>query len=249
MLLEVKNLEKRYKSHMVLKRISFCMAKGEVLGILGPNGAGKSTLLSILSGIMPYDSGKVMLYGMNISSSNKLLKSRIGIVPQEICLYPDLTGSENLRFFGGLYGFKGRTLESKVNHALYFTGMDEYKDLLVSRYSGGMKRRLNIACGIVHDPEFIILDEPTVGVDIQSRCRILQCIHKLTEKGASLIYTSHNFREASAICTRLLIMDSGKIIYELNKHNNEFAEYKLEEIFFRLSKLDSRNREDLKWFL
>lgn len=217
-LLEVKNLEKSYGSKKVVNNISFNVCEGEILGLLGPNGAGKSTTLNILSSLYKYN-GSVKFLGRELQSGGKINKKYIGIVPQDIALFEELSAWENVEFFASLYGLKGEKLKERVNEALEFVGLlDKSKDL-PSTFSGGMKRRLNIACSIAHKPKLLIMDEPTVGIDPQSRNHILQSVKKLNEEGVSIIYTSHYMEEIESVCDRIIIMDKGKIISEGDKNS------------------------------
>jgi ABC-2 type transport system ATP-binding protein len=191
MILEVKNLIKRYNDFLALDHINLSINEGEIFGLLGPNGAGKTTTISILSGLTKYDGGEVKFMGKDIRRHEMDVKREIGIVPQEIALFDDLTTHENLDYFGRLYGLKGKLLKERIDEALIFTGLTDRRKDRPKKFSGGMKRRLNIACAIVHHPKLIIMDEPTVGIDPQSRNHILQSIKELNRMGSTIIYTSH----------------------------------------------------------
>lgn len=217
MILEVKNLIKRYGDFLALDHINFHIKEGEIFGLLGPNGAGKTTTISILSGLTMYDGGEVEFLGKEIKRNEMEVKQELGIVPQDIALFEDLTAHENLDYFGRLYGLRGKLLRERIDEALEFTGlMDKRKDF-PKGFSGGMKRRLNIACAILHHPKLIIMDEPTVGIDPQSRNHILQSIKKLNEMDSTIIYTSHYMEEIEEICTRIAIVDQGRVIAQGTK--------------------------------
>lgn len=208
--IEVKNITKEYGNHVAVDGINLEIQTGEIYGILGPNGAGKSTLIGMICGLIKKDSGEV-IYEEGAANIRKW-KENIGIVPQDFALYWDLTVEENISFFCSLYGYKGSELKSRTKETLDFVELTEVKDKRASELSGGMKRRLNIGCAISHSPKLIIMDEPTVGIDPQSRNHILKSILKLREEGATVIYTSHYMQEVDDICDRIAIIDNGKII-------------------------------------
>lgn len=206
-ILEIKNLKKSFKDVNAVNGISMSAEKGEILGILGPNGAGKSTTISCILGIINPDSGAVVYGGNN---TLKKWKQHIGFVPQELAIYDELTAEENVRFFCALYG--GGNLNEKVDKALDFVGLNDVRKKKAGTFSGGMKRRLNLACGIAHEPDLIIMDEPTVGIDPQSRNHILENVKKLNQQGATILYTTHYMPEAEEICDRLVVVDHGQVI-------------------------------------
>ncbi|SKC81383.1 ABC transporter ATP-binding protein [Maledivibacter halophilus] len=211
-LLKVIDLKKHYKNIKAVGGISFEVKRGEVFGLLGPNGAGKSTTISIISTLIAPDYGDVLYKGESVIKSPKNLQKNLGVVPQEIALYPTLTGYENLRFFGNIYGLTGRLLKQRIEEVSEIIGIkDRLKDK-VEKYSGGMKRRINIGAALLHRPELLIMDEPTVGIDPQSRNHILDTVLELNRKGMTIIYTSHYMEEVEYLCTRISIMDKGKII-------------------------------------
>ncbi|QNO15845.1 ABC transporter ATP-binding protein [Alkalicella caledoniensis] len=212
MIANLENVIKRYKNKVVLDNVSFEIHKGEIIGLLGPNGAGKTTAIRALAGLIDIESGDIKLMGKKQSINNLKLKANIGLVTQEVTVFEELTAAENLRFFGGLYGLKGAELNKRVEEALEFVGLTERAKQYPKTFSGGMSRRLNIACALVHQPEFIIMDEPTVGIDPQSRNYILESVKRLAAKGTTVLYTSHYMEEVQAISTRILIMDQGHII-------------------------------------
>ncbi len=216
-IVEVKNLEKGYKDKKAVKEISFNVRQGEILGFLGPNGAGKSTTINILSTALKADGGEIKFDGQNVKENSLRVKKNIGIVPQDLAIYEDITAEKNVRFFASLYGLKGEILNEKVKEALEFVGLYDRKADKAKTFSGGMKRRLNIACAIAHNPKLIIMDEPTVGIDPQSRNHILDSIKKLQKRGATIIYTTHYMEEVEEISDRIIIMDHGTIIAEGTK--------------------------------
>jgi ABC-2 type transport system ATP-binding protein len=208
-IVNISNLRKSFSDVKAVDGVSITVEAGEVHGILGPNGAGKSTTMNCLTGLISYDDGSVTFEdGQTISG----WKRNIGYVPQDLAIYPDLSAEENVRFFCSLYGFKGSELKRKVEEALDFVGLLEVKRKKASEFSGGMKRRLNLACGIVHSPKLIIMDEPTVGIDPQSRNRILENVRALNEKGATIIYTTHYMPEVEEICNKITVIDHGKVV-------------------------------------
>lgn len=208
----IKNLVKNYGDFCAVDNLSFSVNEGEIFGLLGPNGAGKSTTMNVMSTLSDYTGGKITIGGMDINKEREKVKRIIGVVPQEIAVYPYLTAEENVKFFASLYGLRGRELADAATQALQFTGLLEYAKKKTNKMSGGMKRRLNIACGIAHRPSLIIMDEPTVGVDAQSREHILQSIKKLRDNGATVIYTSHYMNEVEQICDRIAIIDHGRFV-------------------------------------
>ena len=208
-LLEIRGLKKSFKDICVVNGVDLTVEKQEIHGILGPNGAGKSTTINCLLGLLPFDSGKVVFEN---GAGIKKWSRNIGYIPQDLAIYPDLTAKENVRFFCSLYGFKGEELEQKVCKALKLVGLEEVTDKKSGDFSGGMKRRLNLACGIAHSPKLIIMDEPTVGIDPQSRNRILENVKALNEAGATILYTTHYMPEVEEICSKVTIIDHGKVI-------------------------------------
>lgn len=212
MIVDIKNIVKRYGDFLAVDNVSFSIKEGEIFGLLGPNGAGKTTTVKMLTGLSKIDSGDIKIFGKSMKTNEMEIKQEIGLVPQDISLYDDLSAYENLCYFGRLYGLKGKLLKERVKDTLEFAGLlDRAKDL-PKHFSGGMKRRLNIACAIVHKPKLVIMDEPTVGIDPQSRNHILSSIKKLNEMGMTIIYISHYMEEVEEICSRVLIMDHGKVI-------------------------------------
>lgn len=215
-IIEVKELSKSYKDFKAVDNISFNVEQGRIYGILGPNGAGKSTTIKMIAGLLGKDSGTITYEG---NSTIDKWSSNIGLVPQNIAVYDELTAEENISFFVSLYGITGKEKEERIEKTLRFVGLEDVRNKAAKEYSGGMKRRLNIACAIVHDPKLIIMDEPTVGIDPQSRNYILESVKELNQKGTSVIYTSHYMEEVEAICDRIIILDKGKIILNDEKDN------------------------------
>ncbi len=213
-IVEVSNLKKRYGNKEVVKGISFSVNKGEILGFLGPNGAGKSTTINILSTALKASEGNMKFTGKDILENKKEYKSKLGIVPQSLAIFENLSALENVKYFGSFYGLKGEKLKTQSEKALEMVGLLDRANDLPKTYSGGMKRRLNIACALAHNPELLILDEPTVGIDPQSRNHILESIKELRKNGTTIIYTTHYMEEVEAICDRALIIDNGQIIVE-----------------------------------
>ena len=209
---KIENLVKRYKELIALDHFNLKIQKGEIFGLLGPNGSGKTTTINCLLSLLKYDKGSIEIFGQQMTPDNYDIKRRIGIVMQNVAVFEELNVYENIDYFCGLY-IKDKTLRRQyVEEAIEFAGLGEFVKFRPKKLSGGLLRRLNIACGIAHKPELIILDEPTVAVDPQSRNRILEGIVELNQKGATIIYTSHYMEEVEQICTRIAIMDKGKNI-------------------------------------
>jgi ABC-2 type transport system ATP-binding protein len=211
-MIEIKKIYKDYGNQVAVDGIDLTINKGQIYGVLGPNGAGKSTLIKMICGLIKKTSGEVIYE----ESTNKIRKwkENIGIVPQDFALYWDLTAEENISFFCSLYGIKGKELKERTKKTLEFVGLLDVKNKKASEFSGGMKRRLNIGCAIAHSPKLIIMDEPTVGIDPQSRNHILESVLKLRDEGATVIYTSHYMQEVDDICDRIAIIDKGHVIAE-----------------------------------
>jgi ABC-2 type transport system ATP-binding protein len=211
-ILEVHDLRKRYGPTVALNGVSFPVAAGEMFGLLGPNGAGKTTLLSILSCLLGSDTGEARVLGRKVTPRDRELRRDIGIVPQELALYGELTARENLTFFGRLYGVTGTELRRRVAAVLDAVGLADRADARVDTFSGGMKRRLNLGAALVHRPRLLLLDEPTVGIDPQSRNHIFEEVRRLNADGVTVVYTSHYMEEVQALCPRVGIMDHGRLI-------------------------------------
>jgi len=211
-LIEVEGLRKEYDGLVAVDGVSFTARPGEIFGLLGPNGAGKSTTINCISGLVAPTAGHARVRGHDVVREPTAAKAKMGIVPQEIALYEDLSARDNLRFWGEAYGLRGDGLAERVRQVLETIGLLDRAGDRVEKFSGGMKRRLNFGCGIVHQPEVLLLDEPTVGVDPQSRVRLLDLVRDQAAAGVCVLYTTHYMEEAEALCDRLAILDHGKII-------------------------------------
>jgi ABC-2 type transport system ATP-binding protein len=211
-MIEVKNITKNYGKTQAVRGISFSIKDGECYGLLGPNGAGKSTTINMLSMLFPPNSGQITINGTDASNANVAVKQIMGIVPQEIALYDKFTAWENILFWGSIYGIKGKQLHDKAEELLKWVGLFDRRKEKINSYSGGMKRRINIACALLHSPKVVLLDEPTVGVDPQSRNLIFELIQQLNKEGMTIIYTTHYMEEAEKLCNRIAIMDNGQIV-------------------------------------
>jgi ABC-2 type transport system ATP-binding protein len=212
--LECRGLVKRFGARTAVDDVSFAIARGETFGLLGPNGAGKTTTISMTCGLLRPDGGEVHVAGHRMHADAVEAKAAIGLVPQEIALYPDLTARENLRFFGRLQRLSGKDLDIRVDEVLEVVGLADRADENIETYSGGMQRRTNIAVGLLHGPELLVLDEPTVGVDPQSRNAILESVEALGRSGLSVLYTTHYMEEAERLCDRIAVIDAGRIVAE-----------------------------------
>ncbi|MEV1240329.1 ABC transporter ATP-binding protein [Nonomuraea sp. NPDC052129] len=211
-------LSKRFGDVLAVQDVGFAIAPGEAYGLLGPNGAGKTTTISMLVGLLKPGTGNVTVCGTDLAAEPLAAKAKIGYVPQEIALYPELTGRENLRFFGRLFGLPRRELAARISEVLDLVGLSDRADGKLGTYSGGMKRRINIGAALLHRPEVLILDEPTVGVDPQSRKAILDGVERLVADGMALLYTSHYMEEVERVCHRVGIIDHGRIVAEGTRH-------------------------------
>jgi len=211
LVLEARGLRKSFKDLVAVKGVSFHIAEGETYGLLGPNGAGKTTTISMVCGLLERDAGEVRVDGREIRTTSTDAKAAIGYVPQDIAIYPDLTARENLAFFGSLYGMTGKGLAARVDEVLETIGLKERAKDRSAEFSGGMKRRLNIGIGLLHKPRLLMLDEPTVGVDPQSRNAILESVEQLSAEGMAVLYTTHYMEEAERLCNRVGIIDEGEI--------------------------------------
>ncbi|MGE7602760.1 ATP-binding cassette domain-containing protein [Peribacillus sp. NPDC097675] len=241
--LEVKEVRKSYGKHVAVKGVSFTVDKGEAFGLLGPNGAGKSTTIAMICGLLPYESGDILIDGLSVKKEPRNVKKKIGIVPQEIALYPTMTAHDNLLFWGRMYGLTRAEGKKRAKVVLDIVGLQDRAKHKVQTFSGGMKRRLNIGAALMHEPELLIMDEPTVGIDPQSRNHILETVKRLNGEGMTVIYTSHYMEEVEELCDRIGIVDEGKII-ALGK-KEELCETLAEGIVLKLQ-VDSLNEEWLK---
>lgn len=247
--IKVENLNKAYQQHQAVSNFSFSLEKGKILGLLGPNGAGKSTIINILSTVLKPDSGNVTLCGYDLSTEKQKIKKYIGVVPQDLAIYEEISAEKNVSFFASLYGLHGKELKEKTAYALQMVGLTKRKNDKPKTFSGGMKRRLNIACAIAHQPQIIIMDEPTVGIDPQSRNHILEAIVKLKENGSTILYSTHYMEEVEQIADYILIMDKGQKIAEgtlkeLLKNYENSTIYHLE-----LDSTNELNKEDFDFLL
>lgn len=212
MIIEVENLKKSYGKLLALDNLNLAIDEGEVFGLLGPNGSGKTTAINCMLSLLHYDAGSIRIFGQEMTPESYDLKKDIGVVMQNVAVFPELTVEENIDYFCGLYIPDRKERKHLVNEAITFTGLDEFRKFIPKKLSGGLLRRLNIACGIAHKPKLIFLDEPTVAVDPQSRNRILEGILELNRKGSTIVYTSHYMEEVETICSRIMIIDKGKAI-------------------------------------
>ncbi|MBC7960926.1 MAG: ABC transporter ATP-binding protein [Vallitaleaceae bacterium] len=245
-LLMINGLEKKFNNIIAVDNMSFSVKEGEIFGLLGPNGAGKSTTIHAICGLIRTDGGEVLIDGLNMKKYPLEAKQRIGLVPQEIAIFDSLTARENLEFFGRLAGLRGDLLSKRVTEALEFVGLNDHEKKLPKAYSGGMKRRLNIACAIVHQPKLIIMDEPTVGIDPQSRIHILDSVRELNQLGSTIIYTSHYMEEVEAVCGEIAIMDHGRLIAKGTKDALKSMVGKEEKIVIEAEGIQSNCLEAIK---
>lgn len=239
-IIRVENLSKLYNRMDVpaLKDLSFSVSKGEFFGLLGPNGAGKTTLISILCGLVSPSEGRVIVDEIDTGRHPARIRGAIGLVPQDIALYDQLTVRENLSYFGRILGLRGKELRDRISDCLALSGLEKSADLRVSTLSGGMKRRANLVIGILHEPGILILDEPTVGIDPQSRNLVFETLERLNQSDVTIVYTTHYIGEAERLCTRVAVMDKGRIIADnrprlLIEENPGCAT--LEDLFLRLT--------------
>ncbi len=239
--LQLKGISKRYGEKVVVDHINFKVNCGEIIGLLGPNGAGKSTIIKMITGNIKPTMGTINLFGKEDEKQLRQARRLLGFVPQELAIYTDLKVWENIELFGGLYGLKGRKLKESIEEVLELVGLTEQRDMLTRHLSEGMKRRLNMACALVHFPKLMMFDEPTVAVDPQSRRFILERIKRLNEKGCTILYTSHYMEEVEALCQRIAILDHGKMMALGTKEElvqmvaNGKEQLTLEEVFIRLT--------------
>ncbi|MDW0118661.1 ABC transporter ATP-binding protein [Sporosarcina thermotolerans] len=211
-MLTLSNVKKSYGTREVIKGVSFKIEKGESFGLLGPNGAGKSTLISMICGLVPPLAGEILVDGKLVGKNLKEIKQMIGVVPQDIALYPTMSGIDNLIFWGKMYGLSGKVAKARAKEVLEIVGLTERAKGRIDTFSGGMKRRINIGAALMHRPQLLIMDEPTVGIDPQSRKHILETVKTLNEQGMTVIYTSHYMEEVEYLCRRIAIIDEGKLI-------------------------------------
>ena len=245
-IIDIQNLTKTFKNttEPAVNGISFSIYQNEIFGLLGPNGAGKTTTISILCGLFPPTSGTVLIDGKSLEHQLEGIKQIVGIVPQDIALYPTLTARENLDFYGHMYGLKGKNLKDKIESWLKKLGLTDAANRQIGTYSGGMKRRVNLIAGVLHDPKILFLDEPTVGVDVQSRNVIIDHLKEINESGTTIIYSSHHMDEAENFCSRVSIIDHGNILTEGTPAEliaNTNGADNLEKVFLNLTKRKLRD--------
>jgi ABC-2 type transport system ATP-binding protein len=237
--IKVEQLIKIFKGSTTpaVNAISFNVAQGSIFGLLGPNGAGKTTTISILCGLIKPTAGKVTIHGLSLNKKGEEIKRIIGVVPQEIALYPTLTAFENLQYIGNMYGMSGNDLKQKIVHYLQIFGLDKNANKRIETFSGGMKRRINLIAGILHDPKILFLDEPTVGIDVQSRSVITEFLHQLNKQGTTIIYTSHLMDEAENLCSHIAIIDEGNIKISGTPKDliKEYAVENIEQLFLKFT--------------
>ena len=247
-ILKVRDFTKSYDGRCVVDHISYQVKEGEILGFLGPNGAGKSTTIKMITGIETFDSGEMQVLGNQQPYITKEYQQMLGVVPQDIAFYNDLSAYDNVKFFCSLYGFRKSDLAERVEEALKFTGLWDRRKERPGKFSGGMKRRLNIACSIAHSPSLLIMDEPTVGIDPQSRNYIMEAIRTLNQRGTTVLYVSHYMEEIENLCDRIIIMDHGKILEDMQKSElkSKYAcqgLHNLEEIFLHITGKELRDEQ------
>lgn len=246
MIVEIRNLVKRYDSSLALDHVTLSIKEGEIYGLLGPNGAGKTTMINTMMGLLKIDGGEIYILNKDLKKEEREIKKEVGIVPQEIAIFEDLTAYENVTFFGKLYGLRDGLLKERVEEALNFTGLWDKRKDFPKKFSGGMKRRLNIACAIMHHPKLIIMDEPTVGIDPQSRSLILDSVRKLNEMGSTIIYTSHYMEEVEELCSRITIIDHGRVIATGTKEELKTLVALEERVVIELSSVNHNLCQDIE---
>jgi len=246
MMISVKNLVKRYGDLVALDHLSLEIREGEIFGLLGPNGSGKTTAINCILALLKYSKGTINVMGREMSPDAYAIKQDIGVVPQEVAVFEELTVFENIDYFCGLFVKDKSQRSAYVDEAIRFTGLEDYRKFYPKKLSGGLKRRLNIACGIAHKPKLIIMDEPTVAVDAQSRNRILEGIKELNAQGSTILYTSHYMEEVESICTRIAIMDRGKVIASGTKNELKSMISLGEKISVEVFNFNGNGQDDLK---
>ncbi|QCX33167.1 ABC transporter ATP-binding protein [Caloramator sp. E03] len=246
MVVEIKNLIKRYGNVLAVDNVSMSIKEGEIFGLLGPNGAGKTTIINTIVGLCKIDKGEIRVFGKSLKEDEIEIKKNMGIVPQDIAVFEDLTAYENVKYFARLYGLSGTLLKERVEEALNFVGLWDKRKEYPVKFSGGMKRRLNIACAITHRPKLIIMDEPTVGIDPQSRNHILDSIKVLNDMGSTIIYTSHYMEEIEQICSYVVIVDHGRVIAKGTKEELKDFVSQEEKIDITLSNINFSIVDEIK---
>ncbi|MCM3040522.1 ABC transporter ATP-binding protein [Paenibacillus motobuensis] len=244
--LEIRELTKKFGEFIAVDNISLAVREGEIFGFLGANGAGKSTTINLVASLLRPSSGEIRILDRDLMKHSRYTKMNLGIVPQDLAIYKEMTAYENVSFFAGLYGLRGAELKERTIEALKFVGLEDKMKSYPKNFSGGMKRRLNIACAIAHRPKLIIMDEPTVGIDPHSRNYILNSVRKLNEMGCTIIYTSHYMEEVEEICTRVAIIDHGKVIAEGTKEQLVATITDVKEIRIELKKCSTNLTDTLR---
>jgi ABC-2 type transport system ATP-binding protein len=231
-LINIRNITKRFNKNIAVNNVTLEISKDEIFGLVGPNGAGKSTLVSMLTTLIKPDEGDIIIDGYSILTEAAAIRQMIGFVPQDIALYPTLTGYDNMKFWGSLYGLRGKKLNERIDKVLSVVAMKDRAHDKVEEYSGGMKRRINIAVALLHHPTILIMDEPTVGVDIISRYYIIDAIRNLKHEGRTIVYTSHDIEEMEMVCDRIAIMNEGKILKcdSIDNFKKEAGSKKLKDV-------------------
>jgi ABC-2 type transport system ATP-binding protein len=241
----IENIGFRYADNtdMSFSHLNLQVAKGERFGLFGPNGAGKTTLMNLMTGVLSANEGSIKLLGHDVGGQNKEVNKLFGFVPQDFSFYQELSPVENLEFFGAWAGLNKTQIVNRTNELLHILGLDDVRNKAVEKFSGGMKRRVNLAIGVIHDPQILFLDEPTVGVDVQTRHAIINYLRKLNENGTTLIYTSHQLNEAEDLCEQIAMIDEGKIIKQghIDDLLKEHSHNSLEDLFINLTGKAYRN--------
>lgn len=218
-MIRAKNVVKRYSDVLALDTLNIEIKEGDIFGLLGPNGAGKTTFINCLIGMTTYESGEILVGNMTLKKDEMAIKRQLGVVPQDLAIYMNETAYNNVKYFASLYGLKGKELKKSIEVALRFVGLWDKRGTKPKTFSGGMKRRLNIACAIAHNPKIVIMDESTVGIDPQSRNHIIEAVRELNNQGVTVIYTSHYMEEVEILCNQVAIIDHGKLIAEGTKES------------------------------
>ena len=247
-IIEVKNLTKKYKNLKAIDNLSFELKEGEILGLLGPNGSGKSTTINCILSLLNFQNGSIKIFGKEMKPDSYETKAKIGVIFQEVAVFQELTVYDNIDYFCGLYIKDKNTRKQYIDDAINLVGINEFKKFYPKQLSGGLLRRLNIACGIAHKPELIFLDEPTVAVDPQSRNNILEGIKKLRDNGATICYTTHYMEEVEMLCDRIIILDKGKILAQGTSDELKKKAKIEEKITVEINNINSKQLEEIKQF-
>lgn len=247
-IIEVKNLTKKYKNLKAIDNLSFELKEGEILGLLGPNGSGKSTTINCILSLLNFQNGSIKIFGREMKPDSYETKAKIGVIFQEVAVFQELTVYDNIDYFCGLYIKDKNTRKQYIEDAINLVGINEFKKFYPKQLSGGLLRRLNIACGIAHKPELIFLDEPTVAVDPQSRNNILEGIKKLRDNGATICYTTHYMEEVEMLCDRIIILDKGKILAQGTSDELKKKAKIEEKITVEMNNINSKQLEEIKQF-